>query len=264
MRRRATVGGIGAIALISYPLFVLVPFVESVDDAVFRHVVAVKVQCLEGIKSRFLQALVNSLFQIRHVARGDGVGLADDWYHRCLALQCSEYLNVKVFVQRASDTIGQDSFSRACVHRPLFLSRLEIGVQTNRIENEKDTMDVSILYTGRADHLGLFQKGFFEFILDEAADIAKLKVNHVLLQSLRVPQRQTNPFPIDVGLEVVVDKVPVRLAGASVLLPSLPTWSRLCSKGAAEEVEEGGLPGIPSSNDENTGPSVSARVTLAI
>lgn len=64
-------------------------------------------------------------------------------------------------------------------------------------------MDMGILNAGCSDNLHLLGEGLFEFALEERGHFPKLKVNNILLQSLRIPQCKTNALAINFRLQIM-------------------------------------------------------------
>jgi hypothetical protein len=111
---------------------------------------------------------------------------------------------------------------------------------------------------GELEDLGpdfhLLGKCLLELALEEARHLTELEVDHILLQPLRVPQRQANPLIIDLGLEVMGNKVARgrRLRGEIVLVDGAlgPLLSRK-RKGVLEELEERCLARVCRADDED-------------
>jgi len=62
-------------------------------------------------------------------------------------------------------------------------------------------VDVCILNTWRAHDLLLFAESVFELGLEERGDDGQLEVDNVLLEALRVPERDADSLAINFGLK---------------------------------------------------------------
>lgn len=80
-----------------------------------------------------------------------------------------------------------------------------------------------------------------------------MEIDDVLLEALRVPERQTNSLAVDFRFEVMWYEV-ARMrnsAGFVFVLESLRSFLGRQGKGRLEELEERGLAGVARADDED-------------
>ena len=128
---------------------------------------------------------------------GNTVRLADDGNDGGPRLQLAKHVEIQALVQSAKDGAADvDDVG-------LLASLGDIGIEARRVQNEEHAVNVGIDDTGRADDLLFFTKRVFELGLEERGNNGQLEVDNVLLESLRVPERDAQPLAIYLGLQVL-------------------------------------------------------------
>lgn len=113
-------------------------------------------------------------------------------------------------------------------------------------------MDVCILNTWRAYDLLLLAESVFELGLEERGDDGQLEVDNVLLEALRVPERDADSLAINFGLEEFGSERRVSTTyGGSRRRGSvwaLSSWER---ERSAEKLDERRLAAALGANDKD-------------
>lgn len=243
-----SLGAGSAVFRFVFILILIVLFSDSIAG-----VVVIKTQCLQGVQAGLLETIPDALLEDIHVLRSDGIGLGDDGDDGGLALEGTQDLQIKVLIEATQNASNDVVVAMAILTiGNEFPSRRHIAVETSGIENEEGSMDMGVLYARRSHHLHLFGESLLELALQERRHLPKLKVDHVLLQTFRIPEGQTNSLAIDLSLEVVGDEVSRRSSFRDEVvlgvLGALLGWE---SESSLEELEERSLACIASANDED-------------